>query len=259
MSTKNFRVSDGDWICPDKKWVHEGSRIGVRLVDGGFLRSFGHFTYLRSLVPQTGWRWRTADSRAGRRILVSSRWGLSGAFVLTMSPAFPRVYLSKTAHRFGGRDNPPFAPHPTPASGQVSAIRKSPRLWPPRYQISLTWLFPAELDSRSRKALFPWTHFVVVCFVSLAKLCVCTVYILPSLPNTVLLWLGEIPIFSLLTFNFPTRRTFRLVRTETPEASVFACSVRENACFGETRVFRGSPEASVRYYTAIRFYWRVLK
>lgn len=24
MSTKNFRVSDGDWICPDKKWVVGG-------------------------------------------------------------------------------------------------------------------------------------------------------------------------------------------------------------------------------------------
>lgn len=24
MSTKNFRVSDGDWICPDKKWARRG-------------------------------------------------------------------------------------------------------------------------------------------------------------------------------------------------------------------------------------------
>lgn len=28
MSTKNFRVSDGDWICPDKKWAGPAGRPG---------------------------------------------------------------------------------------------------------------------------------------------------------------------------------------------------------------------------------------
>lgn len=31
MSGKSFRVSDGDWICPDKKYVHDQNTLLLRL------------------------------------------------------------------------------------------------------------------------------------------------------------------------------------------------------------------------------------
>ena len=86
-------------------------------VVGGFLESIEHFPFLRSLMPSAEWWRRTAGSRAGRRLLVSSRWGLSRTFLLIKSSAYPRLSLSEAASCLGremAARFPHSPPHPRP-------------------------------------------------------------------------------------------------------------------------------------------------
>lgn len=143
MSTKNFRVSDGDWICPDKKWVREGSRIEAGLIEGGFLRSIQCFSFLRSLpVPSAGLRRQTAGPRAGRRFPVSPRWGVSGAFVLSMPPEFPRHIYPKHHSSWGARwpavcPHTRYPPQPGFSDKTISLIKASLVLDLPHVTFSL--------------------------------------------------------------------------------------------------------------------------
>ena len=93
----------------------KGPESAAGLVVGGFLESIEHFPFLRSLMPSAEW-WRTARSRAGRRLLVSSRWGLSRTFLLIKSSASPRLSLSEAAgmEREMAAPFPHSPPHPRP-------------------------------------------------------------------------------------------------------------------------------------------------
>lgn len=255
MSTKNFRVSDGDWICPDKKWVREGSRIEAGLIEGGFLRSIQCFSFLRSLpVPSAGLRRQTAGPRAGRRFPVSPRWGVSGAFVLSMPPEFPRHIYPKHHSSWGARwpavcPHTRYPPQPGFSDKTISLIKASLVLDLPHVTFSLQNLtlvrsLPSRTQpfaSHSYRVFFFCLHFVLI----RTFLCIC-LYCPPN--TTTFLGFGNYDLLSLLTFNFliRTELAFRLVRAkgERPvflPAQPWRCLQQWSRCFSSCAFWRCWP------------------
>lgn len=110
--------------------------MGAGFIDEVFLRTVWHyflFTIPAALSRVEAARRGLSGGKEAPRLL--TRRALSRAFVLSVSPAFPRRFVSKTAPLFGKRDGLPFTSLPP---SQVSAIREFSRWRPAWYLISLT-------------------------------------------------------------------------------------------------------------------------